>query len=128
MAAERTELDLVALGLRRPPEAGPSIPAPAPRLVGEVLDRTRKLDPEREALVGRHGRYSYAELDRDTYQATIQEAARLAVEVLHPINAPGDVTGCTLDADGNVTTPKGYDVAWKRMAEGGWIAPAAPGS
>jgi alkylation response protein AidB-like acyl-CoA dehydrogenase len=68
----------------------------------------------------------YAELDRQTYEATFEEAARLAREVLHPINQPGDREGCKLDDEGNVTTPNGYKDAWKRMAEGGWIAPAAP--
>jgi alkylation response protein AidB-like acyl-CoA dehydrogenase len=68
----------------------------------------------------------YAELDRPTYEATFEEAARVAREVLHPINQSGDREGCTLDDEGNVTTPKGYRDAWKRMSEGGWIAPAAP--
>ena len=68
MTAEGAGLDLVALGLRAP-EVRPSIPAPAPRVVGDVLDRIRQLHPEREALVGRHGRYSYAELDREVDRA-----------------------------------------------------------
>ena len=69
---------------------------------------------------------AFAELDADTYRATFTEIERVAKEVLHPIDAPGDRQGCTLDDEGNVTTPKGYGVAWRTMAEGGWIAPAAP--
>ncbi len=68
----------------------------------------------------------YKELDRDLYDATLEEGAKIAKEVLHPVNRPGDLEGCTLDGDGNVTTPKGYKDAWRRMAEGGWIAPTAP--
>lgn len=68
----------------------------------------------------------YGELDRETYRATFQEAARLAAEVLHPLNGPGDKQGCRLDADGNVTTPDGYKEAWQRMVEGGWVTPDAP--
>ncbi|HHO54049.1 MAG TPA: acyl-CoA dehydrogenase [Deltaproteobacteria bacterium] len=63
----------------------------------------------------------YAEFDRETYEATLDEAARIAREVLAPINAPGDREGCRLDADGNVHTPEGYGEAWRIMAEGGWI-------
>ncbi len=68
----------------------------------------------------------YGELDRDTYHATLKEAARVAEEVLAPINRPGDREGCKLDDAGNVTTPTGYKDAWKQMAAGGWIAPSAP--
>lgn len=69
---------------------------------------------------------AYGELDGDTYRTTFAEIERVAKEVLHPINAPGDREGCSLDSEGNVTTPKGYGNAWRTMAEGGWIAPAAP--
>jgi alkylation response protein AidB-like acyl-CoA dehydrogenase len=68
---------------------------------------------------------AYGDFDRDTYRATLQEIRKVAEDVLHPINASGDREGCTLDGDGNVTTPKGYKNAWRQMAEGGWIAPAA---
>lgn len=64
----------------------------------------------------------YSDFDRDTYDATLEEAARLAREVLAPINAVGDRQGCTLDDDGNVTTPTGFKDAWTTMAEGGWFA------
>lgn len=68
----------------------------------------------------------YKEIDEDTYRTTLAEAAKLAENVLHPINGPGDREGCKLDGEGNVTTPKGYGDAWRAMAEGGWIAPSAP--
>jgi alkylation response protein AidB-like acyl-CoA dehydrogenase len=68
----------------------------------------------------------YRELDADTYRATFAEAARLATGVLHPINKVGDRMGCKLDDAGNVTTPTGYQAAWRQLAEGGWIAPSSP--
>jgi len=64
----------------------------------------------------------YADFDKDTYEAMLDEAARLSAEVLAPINAVGDRTGCKLDEEGNVTTPPGFKEAWSTMAEGGWFA------
>jgi long-chain acyl-CoA synthetase len=40
------------------------MPVPVPRTVGEVFDAVLATDPDREVLVTRSGRYSYAELDR----------------------------------------------------------------
>jgi len=67
----------------------------------------------------------YADFDEDTYRATIEEAARIATEVLAPLNGPGDRKGCRFDGEGNVLTPKGFRDAWNTVSEGGWIAPAA---
>jgi alkylation response protein AidB-like acyl-CoA dehydrogenase len=63
----------------------------------------------------------FAEFDRETYQATLEEAARIASQVLSPVNGPGDRQGCKVDGDGNVQTPDGYAQAWSTFAEGGWI-------
>ena len=68
---------------------------------------------------------AFADFDDDLYRAMLDEAARIATEVLHPINGPGDREGVHLDSDGNVTTPKGYKEAWQTLAEGGWVAPSA---
>lgn len=67
----------------------------------------------------------FADFDRETYQATLEEAARIATEVISPINGPGDREGCSLDSDGNVTTPTGYSQAWATFSEGGWIGVSA---
>lgn len=67
----------------------------------------------------------YADYDRDTYQTTVEEAYKFARDVFAPLNARGDHEGCSLDAEGNVTLPKGYKEAWERMREGGWTAPRA---
>ena len=67
----------------------------------------------------------FAEFDRDVYETTINEAVKFAREIVAPLNANGDRQGCSLDADGNVTTPDGYKRAWELMREGGWTAPRA---
>ncbi|PRQ00420.1 acyl-CoA dehydrogenase [Enhygromyxa salina] len=67
----------------------------------------------------------YADFDQDTYQTTVEEAYKFARDVFAPLNAIGDQTGCTLDAEGNVTLPEGYKEAWDQMREGGWTAPRA---
>ncbi|MEM9453236.1 MAG: acyl-CoA dehydrogenase [Myxococcota bacterium] len=68
----------------------------------------------------------YSELDEETYRATLREIKRMAEEVLHPVDHNGDKQGCSLDDEGNVTTPDGYREAWQRMAEGGWVAVSGP--
>ena len=62
----------------------------------------------------------YADLDRDTTGAILEEAAKLAREVLQPLNKVGDEQGCTLE-NGVVRTPEGFKDAYRQMGEGGWI-------
>src|SRR5688572_11618084 len=50
----------------------------------------------------------YADFDQAVYEATLEEARRIAVEVLAPINRSGDREGCRLEPDGSVVTPSGY--------------------
>jgi acyl-CoA synthetase (AMP-forming)/AMP-acid ligase II len=59
--------DYAAHGLN-PPTARPEIPG-RPQTVAEVLDPVLARDPDRLALVGRHGRYSYRALDREANRA-----------------------------------------------------------
>lgn len=69
----------------------------------------------------------YAAFDRDTYEAMVEEAARIATEVLAPINAVGDRQGVGFDpTTGRVTTPEGFKEAWDTVREGGWFAVSAP--
>ncbi|MFM8766857.1 MAG: acyl-CoA dehydrogenase N-terminal domain-containing protein, partial [Rubrivivax sp.] len=42
----------------------------------------------------------FAELDLDTVDAVLQEAAKFAAGVLLPINAQGDAVGCVRDEAG----------------------------
>lgn len=66
----------------------------------------------------------FADLDIDTADAVLQEAARFASEVLQPLNASGDLEGCTRTADGGVRTPTGFREAYQAFVAGGW--PALP--
>lgn len=56
----------------------------------------------------------------DLIEPVLEEAARLAEQELFPLNHSGDLEGCQY-ADGTVTTPKGFDKAYREYAEGGWI-------
>ena len=61
-----------------PSAARPLIPGDGPQTVAEVLDRALARAPEREALVGRSGRFTYGELDRAANRAA-RELSRLGV-------------------------------------------------
>ncbi len=66
------------------------------------------------------------EMDRDLMDSTISEAARVAVDLLAPINGPGDREGCHVDEDGKVRIPQGYVDVYPTFVEGGWPALNAP--
>jgi alkylation response protein AidB-like acyl-CoA dehydrogenase len=60
----------------------------------------------------------------DLMDSILEEAARLAEEVLLPLNASGDEQGCVLE-NGVVRTPKGFKEAYATFREGGWTALSA---
>ncbi|MEL6167124.1 MAG: acyl-CoA dehydrogenase C-terminal domain-containing protein [Pseudomonadota bacterium] len=62
----------------------------------------------------------YAELDPDFTHAVLEEAGKLSVEVLQPLNTVGDEEGCELE-NGVVRTPNGFKAAYEKMREGGWM-------
>jgi alkylation response protein AidB-like acyl-CoA dehydrogenase len=51
--------------------------------------------------------------------AILEAAAKMAEDLLAPINQNGDLEGCHFDA-GVVTTPQGFKKAFKALSEGGW--------
>jgi alkylation response protein AidB-like acyl-CoA dehydrogenase len=61
----------------------------------------------------------YSDLDRDFTSAILGEAAKLAEEVLAPLNAVGDLEGCRLE-NGVVRTPTGFADAMDKLRDGGW--------
>jgi acyl-CoA dehydrogenase len=63
----------------------------------------------------------YDELDPDFTSAVIEEAGKLASEVLAPLNTVGDRQGCTLE-NGVVRTPEGFKAAFDQVRDGGWTA------
>ncbi|MDP4033651.1 MAG: acyl-CoA dehydrogenase C-terminal domain-containing protein [Pseudorhodobacter sp.] len=63
----------------------------------------------------------YDDLDEGFTAAVLEEAGKVAAEVLCPLNAVGDREGCTLE-NGVVRTPTGFAAAFKAMKDGGWTA------
>ncbi|MDD9977307.1 MAG: acyl-CoA dehydrogenase C-terminal domain-containing protein [Boseongicola sp.] len=62
----------------------------------------------------------YDELEKDFTGAVLEEAGKIAANVLQPLNSVGDEQGCTLE-NGVVRTPEGFKDAFTQMAEGGWM-------
>jgi 3-(methylthio)propanoyl-CoA dehydrogenase len=77
------------------------------------LDGLSKLEP-------------YAHADPDTVLGVIEESGRFMAEVIAPLNPVGDAVGCTLDGNGNVTTPPGFKEAYRQYVEAGWGAVPFP--
>ena len=67
----------------------------------------------------------FAEAGPETVAAVLGEAARLCDAVIAPLQRVGDTQPSRLE-NGVVRTPPGFAAAWAALAEGGWIAPAAP--
>jgi alkylation response protein AidB-like acyl-CoA dehydrogenase len=61
------------------------------------------------------------ELSQELIDSVLEEAARIAHEVLLPINASGDEEGCHYE-NGVVRTPKGFREAYATFRDGGWTA------
>src|SRR5215469_10887245 len=62
-----------------------------------------------------------ADYSDELAQSVLEEAARLAENVLEPLNRPGDVHGARWTADGVVTAP-GFRAAYRQFVAGGWPA------
>ena len=63
----------------------------------------------------------YADLDEAFTAAVLEEAGKVASDLLAPLNASGDREGCALE-NGIVRTPKGFKAAFAAMKDGGWTA------
>ena len=63
----------------------------------------------------------YEDLEADFTSAVLEEAGKVARDVLAPLNLSGDHEGCTLE-NGVVRTPTGFDKAFAAMKDGGWTA------
>jgi len=64
----------------------------------------------------------YADIDREDLEAMVEEAEKVAKDLLFPICTEGDREGCTFNAEDNsVTTPKGYKEAFERFRQDDWM-------
>jgi alkylation response protein AidB-like acyl-CoA dehydrogenase len=64
------------------------------------------------------------DISPELMDSILEEAAKVAEEILLPTNAPGDEIGCVLE-NGVVRTPKGYKEAYNAFRDGGWTALAS---
>ena len=66
---------------------------------------------------------SFSETSLDLADAVIDEAAKLAADVIAPLNHTSDVQSATyVEADSSVKTPHGFADAYRAMATGGWTS------
>jgi alkylation response protein AidB-like acyl-CoA dehydrogenase len=63
----------------------------------------------------------FEEISPELIDTVLEEAARIAHEVLLPLNASGDEEGCHYE-NGVVRTPKGFKQAYDTFRDGGWTA------
>ena len=61
----------------------------------------------------------YADFTPDLIDSILEEAGKVAEDVLLPLNASGDEEGCHYE-NGVVRTPKGFRDAYRTFREGGW--------
>ena len=64
---------------------------------------------------------AFKAVEPDLVDAILEEAGKLAGEVLAPINASGDRNGCVFE-NGVVRMPAGFQDAYDRLVAGGWIS------
>jgi alkylation response protein AidB-like acyl-CoA dehydrogenase len=63
----------------------------------------------------------YGDLERSFTEAVFDEAAKVASDILTPLNAVGDREGCVLE-NGVVRTPTGFRAAFETLRHGGWMS------
>ncbi|MBO6765203.1 acyl-CoA dehydrogenase [Maricaulis sp.] len=83
------------------------------------LDELRFTLEEVAAVEGLKATGAFPDFTSDLTAAILEEAAKLAENVLAPLNRVGDAEHCKLENDA-VTTPTGFPAAYAQFVEGGW--------
>ncbi len=63
----------------------------------------------------------FKDFSRETFDMVLEEGAKMASEVMAPLNSISDKEGCTFEK-GKVKVPEGFHDAFKKYCEGGWVA------
>ena len=64
----------------------------------------------------------FEDASSDLLEQILNEAGKLATDVLAPLNASGDRAGTSLDAQGNVISPDGFAQAYQQFVDGAWLS------
>ncbi|MNF45245.1 Acyl-CoA dehydrogenase [compost metagenome] len=64
-------------------------------------------------------------IDAAMLDTIVEQAAKFAEQEVAPLNAVGDIQGCTWQ-DGQVSTPPGFAAAFRQFADNGWLALEKP--
>jgi alkylation response protein AidB-like acyl-CoA dehydrogenase len=70
------------------------------------------------------GKGAFAEVTPDLVSAVLEEGAKLAADLLDPLNRSGDQQGATLE-NGVVRVPAGFANAYRQWREAGWAGLSA---
>ena len=68
---------------------------------------------------------TFKDFSKDDVLMMMNEAEKMALNVILPTYEVGDKEGCTFK-DGKVTVPKCYHDAFKKYCEAGWLAQTEP--
>jgi len=63
-------------------------------------------------------------MDQDTASAILDEAAKVAEQLIAPVSRQADEEGVSFNG-GEVTTPAAYKENFRQLAEGGWVGVTA---
>ncbi|MCB1822459.1 MAG: acyl-CoA dehydrogenase family protein, partial [Candidatus Competibacteraceae bacterium] len=64
--------------------------------------------------------FAEQEVNPELVEAVLEEAAKLATEVLAPLNKTGDILGARLDPQKGVIPADGFAEAYQKFIDGGW--------
>jgi alkylation response protein AidB-like acyl-CoA dehydrogenase len=64
----------------------------------------------------------FLDASSDVLEQILNEAGKLASDVLAPLNAPGDRAGTQLTPKGEVISPAGFAEAYQKFVDGAWLS------